>query len=46
MKSNGQIDVEAMAQILEDHVRQHFWSDEGEGLDQENMVQSELEIVQ
>ena len=45
MKSNGQIDVEAMAQILEDHVKQHFWSDQGEGLNQENMVQSELDIV-
>ena len=44
MKSNGQIDVEAMAQILKDHVRQHFWIDEGEGLDQKSMVQSDLDI--
>lgn len=26
-KSSGKIDVEAMARILEDHVRQHFWRD-------------------
>lgn len=26
-KSNGKIDVEAMARILEDHVKQHFWRD-------------------
>ena len=45
MKSNGQIDVEAMARILEDHVKQRFWSDEGEELNQERVVQSELDIV-
>lgn len=26
-KSSGKIDVEAMARILEDHVKQHFWQD-------------------
>ena len=26
-KSSGKIDVEAMAKILEDHVKQHFWRD-------------------
>lgn len=26
-KSNGNIDVEAMAKILEDHLKQHFWCD-------------------
>ena len=45
MKSSGQIDVEAMARILEDHVKQRFWSDEEEGLNQEKVVQSELDIV-
>ena len=45
MKSNGQIDVEAMARILEDHVKQRFWSDEEEGLNEEKVVQSELDIV-
>ena len=28
-KSNGNIDVAAMARILEDHLKQHFWSDTG-----------------
>lgn len=28
-KSSGKIDVEAMAKILEDHVKQHFWRDNG-----------------
>lgn len=27
-KSGGNIDVEAMAKILEDHVKQHFWRDD------------------
>ena len=26
-KSSGKIDVEAMANILEDHIKQHFWRD-------------------
>ncbi|WP_145563893.1 Tn3 family transposase [Yersinia aldovae] len=26
-KNNGEIDVEAMSLILEDHVKKHFWSD-------------------
>ncbi len=26
-KSNGNIDVEAMAKIMEDHLKQHFWSE-------------------
>jgi hypothetical protein len=26
-KSNGDIDLEAMAKILEEHVRQHFWNE-------------------
>lgn len=28
-KSSGKIDVDAMARILEDHVKQHFWRDDG-----------------
>ena len=27
-KSGGKIDVEAMARILEEHVKQHFWRDD------------------
>jgi TnpA family transposase len=27
-KSNGKIDVEAMARLLEAHVKQHFWNDQ------------------
>ena len=27
-KSSGKIDVEAMANILEDHIKQHFWRDD------------------
>jgi hypothetical protein len=26
-KNNGNIDVEAMARIMEDHLKQHFWSE-------------------
>ena len=28
-KSSGKINVDAMARILEDHVKQHFWRDDG-----------------
>ncbi|MET4696764.1 hypothetical protein [Endozoicomonas lisbonensis] len=41
----NEIDVESMARILEDHVKQRFWSDEGEELNQERVVQSEPDIV-
>lgn len=26
-KSNGELDVDAMSLILEEHVKQHFWND-------------------
>ena len=30
-KNSGKIDVEAMALILEGHLKEHFWSDEVKG---------------
>ena len=34
-KSNGKIDVEAMAHLLEAHVKQNFWNDKNDTSAQE-----------
>lgn len=45
-KSNGKIDVEAMARLLEAHVKQHFWNDYNDTSAQKVMVSpSEFEVT-
>lgn len=44
-KNTGKIDMEAMARILEEHVKQHFWSDDRTSPQHKLRVSPEFEII-